>query len=261
MWLERLQKEFIGYLYSPKPSEGEKLMMQNFFLDPGKPDPGNGLKTYRSNLVFGLLSALRETYPFTHALLGGNNFNFLGREYIYSHPSRNGDLMEYGAEFDGFLAGRGEVANLPFLPEVAGLEWAMDRAFYSELASSLSFKTAISGKDPGSIKLKFPSSLKLLRTQYQVIKYWRQFRDGGLDRVSNHPFPPGEENIVVWGSEGLPRECLVNSLVGSFLKDLLQGAPLSQAGEGLFQKDPAVFSKALQYLFEQGWIADVEDPA
>ena len=61
MSLERMQKDFIEYLYTPKPEQEQQDHVRELFLDPGSPDPHGGMTIYRRNLVFGLISAMKET--------------------------------------------------------------------------------------------------------------------------------------------------------------------------------------------------------
>src|ERR1700722_13792177 len=164
MSLEQTQAEFIRFVYSPKVSDEQQRRVRDLFLSQDKPDPGNGMKVYRGNLLFGMIQALKDTYPFCLALLGENNFNFLCREYIYSHPSTHPDLTRYGESLGEFLSGRPEVGAWPFLAEVAKLEWARDRAFYAAPEPTLSL-AAIQDKGD-AFRLK--SSVTVIESRYEI---------------------------------------------------------------------------------------------
>ena len=49
-------------------------------------------------------------------------------EFVRGHASTSGDLNVYGDEFGEFLADYPHAANLPYLADVARLEWAIDEA-------------------------------------------------------------------------------------------------------------------------------------
>ncbi len=51
--------------------------------------------------------------------------------YASTYPSRSGDLNDFGGEFGDFLAGWPPAAQLPYLPDVARLEWAVERVFHA----------------------------------------------------------------------------------------------------------------------------------
>ena len=60
------------------------------------------------------------------AFLTGAFFGEAARQYIVGHPSLSGDLNDYGGEFAQFLAAYPHAADLPYLPDVARLEWAIN---------------------------------------------------------------------------------------------------------------------------------------
>src|SRR5437016_170808 len=122
-----MQKDFMEYLYTPKPGQDQQAHIRKFFLDAGSPDPHGGMTIYRRNLIFGLISAMKETYVFCRVLLGEKNFNFFCRDYIYQYPSHDTDLIQYGEKFGEFLSDREEIQDLAFIADVARLEWAIER--------------------------------------------------------------------------------------------------------------------------------------
>lgn len=78
---------------------------------------------YRNN-VFGCLTrALANTYPVVEKLVGEGFFKYAASQYIARHPSRSGNLDEFGGSFSGFLRGFAPAAGLVYLPDVAQLEW------------------------------------------------------------------------------------------------------------------------------------------
>lgn len=91
-----------------------------------------GITAYRKNLIFGLLGAMKHSYPMCHSLLCENNFNFLCREYILSHPSNSANLLDFGEHFPEFLASRSETVDFPYLADIARLEWYVERVQYCE---------------------------------------------------------------------------------------------------------------------------------
>src|SRR5207237_5824239 len=86
--------------------------------------PARRLGIYRNNMFDSLTAALAAVYPTVAALVGDGFFRFAAHEYIVAHPSRSGNLHDFGGELPGFL-GRFEPAHsLPYLPDCARLDWA-----------------------------------------------------------------------------------------------------------------------------------------
>jgi len=251
MWLDQTQKDLIHYIYSPKVSGEEQAKIRELFLRPEKPDPGTGLKTYRNNLIFGLLQALRDTYGFTQALVGKENFSFFCRDYIYSHPSTHPDLTRYGGDFGDFLAGREEIRHLPFLADVARLEWAKDQAFYAPPEESASWEEWKKTKVPFGLK----SGVSLVQSPYQILNDYESFENGGIDAVSDRPFPTGEEHLVVWSDRGTPRVAPVLPATAVFVKEMGKGKNLDAIfQERIFTQNPDAFKSAIFSLFQNGWV-------
>jgi hypothetical protein len=251
MSLDQIQRDFIRYLYAPQVSLEQQTQVRELFLRPEKPDPGNGLKTYRNNLIFALIQALRDTYGFTQALLGRENFSFFCRDYIYSHPSNHPDLIQYGGDFADFLAGREEIKHLPFIGDVARLEWAKDRAFYAPPEESASWDDWKKSKFPFRMK----TSVSLIQSPYQIFNDYESFENGGIEAISDKPFPPGEEHLVVWSDQGTPRVIPVTLETAVFIKATRQGRSLEEIyQEQVFSQNPNAFKSCVFSLFQQGWV-------
>lgn len=242
MPLNKVQGDFMAYLYSLRPPDDLHRRVRALFNGSDTPDPEKGLNTYRRNLVFGLIGALKETYPFCAALLGENNFNFFCREYIYQNPSTNPDLMEYGSAFADFLQARPECGDWPFMPDIARLEWAKDRVFYSEPVFGDKPVSKFSG-----MKVQVNNALRVVKTSYGVYKPWAQFEEGGLDNLQDKPFHPKEEWLVVWSEEGTPQVEPVEAMMGEILEGLENG---NFAGAG---PDESPFLENLEFIFQRGW--------
>jgi hypothetical protein len=97
----------------------------------GKLSGAQRLRVYRNNVTATLSNALRSCYPVVEALVGVEFFGFLARHYLRTMPSVAGDVREYGADLPEFVAGFPALAALPYLADVARLEWALQEAYYA----------------------------------------------------------------------------------------------------------------------------------
>ena len=86
---------------------------------------------YRNNVRLARMNALGGAYPVLRRIVGEPFFERLAREYALSHESHSGDLNQYGADFNAFLADFAPAAELPYLPEVARLEWLVHCSYYA----------------------------------------------------------------------------------------------------------------------------------
>ncbi len=93
------------------------------------PIRGNGLtgqqrlQVYRNNMQSALVGALRGVYPVTERLVGEEFFAAAAFAYLKVNPSHSGNIQDYGGTFSRFLGGFEPAASLPYLADVAALEW------------------------------------------------------------------------------------------------------------------------------------------
>ncbi len=92
-------------------------------IKPSTISPAGRMKIYRRNVFSAVTNALRLSYPVVEKLVGKDFFAAAGREFIKTSPPSSGNLDDYGADFGDFLASFPPAQSLPYLPDVARLEW------------------------------------------------------------------------------------------------------------------------------------------
>ena len=81
------------------------------------------LQVYRHNHLSALRESLRAVYPVTERLVGEAFFAAAADAYVLANPSHSGNIQDYGGAFPLFLEGYAPAAALPYLGDVAALEW------------------------------------------------------------------------------------------------------------------------------------------
>jgi uncharacterized protein len=130
--LAHVQQVFSGALFDAKTEErilplfkgAPELVEQRFAL-------------YRGNLSSIWNKTLATAYPVLQALVGEEFFSALSREFGKAHPSAVGDLNQFGYHFSDFLASFPHVAQYPYFPDMARLEWLVHRVHYAANAESV----------------------------------------------------------------------------------------------------------------------------
>ena len=136
-----------------------------------------GLAVYRNNYRVGLIGVLVHTYPVLEQLVGNDFLTGLAREYVKREPLRSGNVHHYGASFGDFLDGFEPARALPYLADVARVEWSAHRAYYAEDAEPLSPETLT--EDPSaSPPLHFDPSVSLVRSPWPVVATWQAHQPG-----------------------------------------------------------------------------------
>lgn len=137
------------------------------------------LNIYRNNLLGNLGGALTSAYPVVTKLVGEAFFSYAAEEYILRTPSRSGDLHRYGENFGDFLQAFPPAASLPYLPDVARLEWLCHRLYFAAEHAPLSLESlsCIPPDRYGELRFILHPACDLFRSPYPVDRIWAVNQD------------------------------------------------------------------------------------
>jgi len=131
---------------------------------PPEADPAARLAVYVRGYPARIREALRETFPAVAHILGDGSFAALADRYARAVPADLRNLNLVGAALPAHLESDPASDELPFLPALAELEWAVDRCFHSDLLVAFE-PSACSGwslDDWGRAKIGFQPGLALV---------------------------------------------------------------------------------------------------
>lgn len=94
-------------------------------LMPLLADGAAALDIYRNTIESVLGNALRLTFPAVERIVGPDFFHALGLAFAREHPPASGCLDDWGAEFPNFVADFPPASSVPYVADVARLEWAI----------------------------------------------------------------------------------------------------------------------------------------
>ncbi len=155
-------------------------------LDPDLPPPA-GLKAthdlpplrrfavYRNNVVVGLIDALAERFPVCLRLVGEEFFRAMALRHVRRSLPRTPLLFEYGEDFAEFVAGFEPARSLPYLPDVASLEYAMGRACHAVDATPLPLDLvrSLPLERLEAATASFHPSTQVVPSDYPIVSIWR----------------------------------------------------------------------------------------
>lgn len=138
------------------------------------------LAVYRHHVFTSLTAALESTYPMVCRLVDRRFFGWVADGYIRAHPPAGPCLFEYGAEFPAFVAAFEACAHLPWLADVARLEWAMTVAQHAPDAVPLDPETwrTLAPAALARLTLPFDPSITLLQSAWPIDAIWRANQPG-----------------------------------------------------------------------------------
>jgi len=141
------------------------------------------IEVYRNNYRGNLHDTLAGAYPVIAQLVGTDFFRYLTRHFIAQYPSRSGNLHHYGAEMADFVAFFEPAGTLPYLPDMAALEWACHRAYFAGDAPMLDIArlAQIPPEQYSDLILRTHPSCHLVRSNYPVVAIWHAHQPDAAD--------------------------------------------------------------------------------
>ncbi|MCC6194058.1 MAG: putative DNA-binding domain-containing protein, partial [Burkholderiales bacterium] len=175
------------------------------------------IAVYRNTVTANYRNALGATYRVVRELVGAPFFNTAVDAFVRAHPSAGGDLNVYGGEFAAFLAAYPHARGLPYLPDVARLEWALDEALRAadpqgSPAGVVAALGALGTDEVARQRFTLDPSCRLLRSDYPVMRIWQAHQAGQEDLTV--AFDAGGDHLLVRREGDAP--VIVRLPVGEF---------------------------------------------
>jgi hypothetical protein len=194
--------------------------------------PGNcgaeaRLGIYRHTMRGNRRAALRSAYPVVAALVGEAFFDEAADRFAEAEPSRSGDLHRFGPGLAAFLAAYPHAAGLPYLPDVARLEWAWHESFHAAEHAPLDFArlAGVPEERYGDLRFRLHPSARLVRSGHPVLAIWNAHQEGGTG-AADVDLDAGGERVLVFRGDADTRMFALPEADWSLLAGMEQGAAL-----------------------------------
>ncbi|WP_131109757.1 HvfC/BufC N-terminal domain-containing protein [Sulfuricystis thermophila] len=157
------------------------LLASTFGCPPGLmtwngSDPAKRFAVYRNNVIVGLVDALADSYPVVQALVGEEFFRAMAAEFVRASPPASPVLAWYGAGFADFIADFPPTAGLPYLADVARLEWLRVEAWHAAdavpLANEVLNDLLAEAHTLPTMCFALHPALRVMRSAYPVVSLW-----------------------------------------------------------------------------------------
>jgi hypothetical protein len=132
------------------------------------------LRIHRHHMLDSLVSALAATFPTVQAVVGADFFRGLARAFVGQSLPSQPVLAEYGAGFPAFIASHDVARDLPYLTDVARLDWALNLAFYASAGGRLAAAdlAAIPADRLPLLRLSLAPGTVLVSSPYPLDRIW-----------------------------------------------------------------------------------------
>jgi len=200
--------------------------------------PSRRFNVYRNNVYAGLIGVIEARYPAVQRLVGEEFFKATARLFVDRVPPHSPVLLEYGLGFPEFLATFDPVSDVPYLADVARLEWRLHAARHAADCMSLraSELARFNDDDVTDLVLTLAPAVSLLVSTFPVFSIWRANMSGSAP--SGAQSFSGSEAVLVTRPGLIAEAVRIPQSSAIFIAALLEGKPLGAATEAAAASAP-----------------------
>lgn len=183
------------------------------------------LHIYRKSISEILLAALRTAFPAVLALVGEPFFAGAAERYRLHYPPPTGNLQDYGYAFAVFLLQMPEADSVPYLPDIAHLEWARQECYLAAEADAELLTPETLPVDQDSIVV-LRADVRIVSSAYPLFDIWVYCQEPTEDAPA---LDTGAQHVLVWREDHQIAMQHVRPEAAEFIRTLRDGATLTRA--------------------------------
>ena len=221
------------------------------------------LAIYRGNVFGNAHNALRNAYPITEKIVGEQFFAELAKQYARRHPSSSGDLNVYGAKLPGFIRRFSHTRELPYLPDVAAMEWKVHRAYYAADPThpALDVLVSVPPERWSDCGIELAPCCNLMQSDWPLARLW-EIHQPHFDGEFSVDMQAGPHFILVYRADFRAGVMAISPGAYRFLEASQRGASIGAAlAEAQDEELTFDLTAALPGWAERGTILGVRVPA
>jgi len=221
-------------------------------------EPAARLQIYRHHVLTTLGAALAGVFPAVRRLVDPRFFAYAADAFVRAHPPSGACLGEYGADFGAFLDDFPPCRPLPYLGDVARLEWAVHAALRAPDTRPLDPErlAAVAPDDLAQLRLRLDPCASFLTSAWPVDRVWEANRDASGAVEVDVGSGSVHLEVCLRGDEAVVRR--LDPAIFAFRRALAGGEPLGAAAERALALDPALdLTLAIRQLLDEEIVIDL----
>jgi hypothetical protein len=196
------------------------------------------LQLHRRHYRLSLEAALAETFATVASLVGEAFFGRLARGFIECMPPTGPVLSAYGAAFPDFIEARVAEHGVPYLADVARLDWALNVAFHASIDQRLSPDdlASIPADSLAALSPGLASGSAVLSSAYPLGAIWEAAQPGASDEAVD--LASGGTRLLVFRRHDDAAFANLSAGEAALATGFLRGAGIADAAAGATKVDP-----------------------
>lgn len=161
------------------------------------------LAVYRNNYRQSLIEALESTYPVILRLIGSELFRAIASEYVDDRPPANASLLYYGDAFPDHLEQHSSCQQLPYLADVARIEWHYIQCFHGPDSDVITMHDLLAIDEDLLAQVQFVMhpSCRLLDSAFPSLDIWQANLETEVPELCLDELNPS--NILLYRDDNL----------------------------------------------------------
>jgi hypothetical protein len=159
----------------------QKHLIADIFKQSSAAHPIPGVQVYHNNFIENGIRALAISFPTLAHIMGNADFRGLARAFLVSEVKTQFDWADYGQTLPDFIMAHANLVGLPYLAEVAELDWLLHEVQRSEDKSFDGESFAkMNELDPSEWVFEMAPGFKLASFFFPVDQLYRLAHDAEL---------------------------------------------------------------------------------
>ena len=251
MQLDQIQKDFLEGIFG-----GDKTAATGHVKGDDTLTAEQRFGIYKGSVHGILVKTLELTYPVCKELVGEKFFTNMCKVFIDKYPPTTSFFSEYGDLFPSFLSTFEHVKDLPYITDLASLEWARNTVWHETNNETIDYEllSTLAAEQQATLTFKLSSTLRLIQSKFRIDDICFSHQENSeieLENINlNEPV-----KLFVWKDKDTIKISLMSAdeeanSFWEFLQAISEGTTLGNLAEQFGENLPEL----LEQGFQGGWI-------
>lgn len=223
--------------------------------------PKKRFNVYRNNVRSSLTKCLEQTFPVTSALVGPEFFRAMAHEFIKTNMPKSPLLWRYGDQLPAFISAFEPAEAVPYLSDIAAIEWARNTAFYGADAPQLTIEALSEYPEEAlpSLTFQLHPTLSLIRSKWPIVSIWQAHQTDAPNMQTILQDNEGECALIIRCGLSLNIHA-ISGPTDQFIRAHQNHSTFSEAVSAAMEQDSNFsISEALAGLFKVGAVTAINE--
>ncbi len=253
MLLRDLQCQFGAELRSGQQLQVAQLIEQRGF------EASQRVSIYRNNIDAALTDNLANIFPVSRAIVGDEFFRQMARSYTRAHPSETGNLGDCGEHLPAFMQTMPELDCLPYLPDIARIDWDCHSSFHAEYAPVLNIDSlnSFSPDDYEHLLFTLHPAVRAVKSEFPIFDIW-EFATSNDSSRTVPDIHSGGQQVLICRRDHAVKVVNVQTDFINLIDQIGRRRPLGETISAILKLHPEYnLQEGLNRLFSFGAVASV----